>query len=127
MSEPPQQPESSKSKICTFTTKEFVRRLLDDVETKVDKNFVLFLGAGCSVSSGIPAAKELVQEQWLPRLRNYRAPHRSDLETWVKEVIPDYDPENPALAYGEVIKQLFPKTRTAPGFEEALTSERIEP
>ena len=84
---------------------EFVRRLR--AETNADKRFALFLGAGCSVTSGIPAAGALVRDRWIPRLRDFEAPHRSDVETWAKEVIEGHDPENPARSYGKLIDRLF--------------------
>ena len=87
---------------------EFVRRLrADTADIRSEKRFALFLGAGCSVTSGIPSAGGLVRDRWLPRLRSYQAPARSDLEVWAKEVIPDYDPLNPALSYGILIDRLF--------------------
>jgi len=84
---------------------EFVRRLRAD--TNAEKRFALFLGAGCSVTSGIPHAGGLVRDRWLPRLRDFQSPNRSDLTAWAKEVIPDYDPENPAHSYGALIDLLF--------------------
>lgn len=65
---------------------EFVRRLRHD--EAADKRFAVFLGAGCSVSSGIPAAGLLVKERWLPRLRDLRAPDRKDLDAWAATEIP---------------------------------------
>ena len=84
---------------------EFVRRLHAD--TNADKCFAVFLGAGCSVSSGIPSAGTLVQDYWIPRLRDLVAPARSDLGNWTTEAIPGFDPANPALSYGELINRLF--------------------
>ncbi|MEK7314784.1 MAG: SIR2 family protein, partial [Candidatus Eisenbacteria bacterium] len=84
---------------------EFVRRLR--AETNAEKRFALFLGAGCSVSSGIPSAGPLVVDRWIPRLRDYQAPHRADLQVWASEAIDGYDPSNPALSYGELIDHLF--------------------
>jgi Tfp pilus assembly protein PilF len=84
---------------------EFVRRLRRD--DGADKRFAIFLGAGCSVTSGIPAASRLVTEYWLPRLRELRAPDRKDLMDWAAAEIPDFDPTNPAASYGELIDRLF--------------------
>jgi len=89
----------------SIDVEEFVRRLRETV--KADKRFALFLGAGCSVSSGIPSAGDLVKNHWLPRLRDIRAPERSDLEVWATEVIPNYDPASPAASYGTLIDKLF--------------------
>ncbi len=84
---------------------EFVRRLR--TEASAEKRFALFLGAGCSVTSGIPAAGTLVKDRWIPRLRDYKAPDRKDLDAWAGEVIEDYDSSNPAGSYGSLIDKLF--------------------
>lgn len=91
--------------IRSIDVEEFVRRLR--AETSAEKRFALFLGAGCSVTSGIPAAGTLVKDRWIPRLRDYRAPHRKDLDAWAKEVIEGYDSESPARSYGSLIDKLF--------------------
>jgi tetratricopeptide (TPR) repeat protein len=91
--------------VRNIDVEEFVRRLR--AETNADKRFALFLGAGCSVTSGIPAAGALVRDRWIPRLRDFEAPHRSDVEAWAKEVIEGHDPENPGLSYGKLIDRLF--------------------
>jgi hypothetical protein len=85
---------------------EFARRLRR-YEQDLGKRFAFFLGAGCSRSSGIPLAGELVKDRWLPRLRDVEAPHRSDLEAWAHEIVPVYDPKLPAALYGELIDRLF--------------------
>lgn len=84
---------------------EFARRLKSLVQEQ-DKHFAFFIGAGCSVSSGIPAAGPLVRDQWLARLRDFRAPRRRDLEAWAVEGL-GYDPEMPSASYGKVIEELF--------------------
>ena len=91
--------------IRDIDVEEFVRRLR--AEGHYEKQFVLFLGAGCSVSSGIPASRSLVLDRWLPRLRDFKAPERLDLDKWASEIIPGYDPTNPASSYGELIDRLF--------------------
>jgi tetratricopeptide (TPR) repeat protein len=90
----------------TISIEEFARRLRV-TSGAPDKRFAFFLGAGCSVSSGVPHAGSLVKEHWLPRLRDLRAPSRKDLDTWAREVFENYDPSNPAAAYGQVIDHLF--------------------
>jgi tetratricopeptide (TPR) repeat protein len=89
-----------------ITIEEFARRLKVTTAAS-DKRFAFFLGAGCSVSSGVPSAGTLVKDYWLPRLRDLRAPSRKDLDTWASEILPDYSPSNSAAAYGQVIDQLF--------------------
>lgn len=89
-----------------ISVEEFARRL--KVTTgAADKRFAFFLGAGCSVSSGVPAAATLVKNIWLPRLRDLRAPSRKDLDMWAGEILENYDPHNAASVYGQVIDQLF--------------------
>lgn len=85
---------------------EFARRL-KVTSQEADKRFAFFLGAGCSVSSGISAAGNLVKNDWLPRLRDVCAPHCQDLEAWAKEKFADYDPENLSALYGPVMEGLF--------------------
>ena len=101
----PKAAQPSEAPIRGIGVEEFVRRLKAD--TNAEKRFALFLGAGCSVSSGIPTAGELVRDRWIPRLRDYKAPGRSDMDTWAREEIPGYGPENPALSYGDLIGLLF--------------------
>lgn len=84
---------------------EFARRL-KDTSRESDKRFAFFLGAGCSVTSGIPAAGGLVRDHWLPRLRGYRAPHLHH-DDWIREELPDYDAANPGAHYGAVMERLF--------------------
>src|SRR5687767_3914955 len=85
---------------------EFARRLRADSEMP-DKRFAFFLGAGCSISSGIPGASSLVKDYWLPRLREFKAPDQNDVDQWIKEDFPDYDPNNPSGSYGPVLERLF--------------------
>jgi Tfp pilus assembly protein PilF len=89
-----------------LTANEFARRL-KATSVEADKRFAFFLGAGCSVSSGIPAAGGLVMDHWLPGLRDLRAPERKDLETWAKKELPKYEPQNPSALYGQLIDELF--------------------
>ena len=78
--------------------------------------YAFFLGAGCSVTSGIPTAAPLVKDDWLPKLRELdaeahretRTPSNGDFAAWVKQAFPTYDPADPAGIFGEVIDRLFP-------------------
>jgi Tfp pilus assembly protein PilF len=90
----------------TIPADEFARRLFQ-ITKPPDKRFALFLGAGCSVSSGIPSAGSLVKDSWLPRLRDFCAPARKDLDDWAKEILPNYDTANPAASYGDLMDKLF--------------------
>jgi hypothetical protein len=89
-----------------ITAEEFARRLREASEQK-DKRYAFFLGAGCSVSSGIPASSKLVREVWLPRLRDLRAPDFEDSDEWAARAFAGYDRKNPAALYGPVIEELF--------------------
>lgn len=84
---------------------EFTRRLRD-AAGETDTGYAFFIGAGCSRSSGIPTAGELVVDSWLPRLKRLVAP---DIEGdgWLLNDFPGWDPENPAASYGDVIARLF--------------------
>jgi Tfp pilus assembly protein PilF len=91
----------------SLDVREFVRRI--HLEQPGDQRFALFLGAGCSVTSGIPAAGELVTTKWLPRLRDVRAPDEPDAEQWAARALKagGYDPNEPATSYGLVMEELF--------------------
>lgn len=85
---------------------EFARRLKPDSELP-DKRFAFFLGAGCSITSRIPGSAFLVKKRWLPKLYKLRAPKEKDIDNWAKKEFPDYDPDNPADSYGNVMENLF--------------------
>ena len=99
-------PSLDRKALRGMTGEEFARRLKATTEAP-DKRFAFFVGAGCSVSSGVPAAASLVKDDWLHRLRELRAPQRKDLEQWAKETVPGYNPSNPAGSYGPVMHQLL--------------------
>lgn len=97
---------------------EFARRLKASCD-KPDMRFAFFLGAGCSVSSGIPAAGTLVRDEWLPQL--FRTEHSGQsYEAWLEERFPGYVPEKAAIHYGDAILALFPTER-----ERQLEIERL--
>lgn len=102
---PPKKERPSTQPIRNIGVEEFVRRLR--AEASGDKRFALFLGAGCSVTSGIPAAGALVKDHWIPRLHGYHASDHENQDAWVKQVIPGYDSKNPAGSYGSLIDKLF--------------------
>ena len=94
------------NKIKEMSAEEFVRRIKNLIENHEDSKFVFFLGSGCSVSSGIPAAKTLVKN-WLPRLKKIKTGNDDSYETWAKEFYPDYQEENAASLYGTIVEDLF--------------------
>ena len=79
-----------------------LKRMLSEQEG----NFVFFLGAGCSISSGIPGAKDLVQG-WLPQLYQEATGGNILFEEWLPKAFPNYDKDNPAASYARVMRQLF--------------------
>jgi SIR2-like domain len=89
-----------------FRADELARRIKADFESSDHSRYVFFLGAGCSISSGIPSAAGLVQ-QWLPKLKWLRERDDKDWETWAAKQFPGYSKENPAAHYGAVIEDLF--------------------
>ncbi len=54
---------------------EFVRKLKDKADNFSDSKFVFFIGAGCSISSGIPRAvgQAISAKVWLPSSRGATA------------------------------------------------------
>ncbi|MBI2304917.1 MAG: tetratricopeptide repeat protein [Chloroflexi bacterium] len=101
---------------------EFVMRLRGKMEDP-ECRFTFFLGAGCSVSSGIPAAGTLVKS-WLPRLKMFKTRSEDNLDEWVKKEFPDYAPENAALSYAPVFKQLFDSEQEQQREIEKLVEEK---
>ncbi len=88
-----------------ITAHEFVRRFKHSAIT-TECRYTFFLGAGCSVSSGILGAGDLVKS-WLPRLKKLKTGNEEDLETWAKEEFKTYNGSNHAELYGEVMEELF--------------------
>ncbi|MBF0556982.1 MAG: tetratricopeptide repeat protein [Nitrospirae bacterium] len=86
----------------------FVRKLkrLAGPDYDYDSRFIFFLGAGCSVSSGIPAAGALVKD-WLRRLKEEERGDDGDLGPWIKNKFPEYTESNSASYYKEVMEELF--------------------
>jgi hypothetical protein len=92
---------------------EFVKRL-KQVGSEPDRRYAFFLGAGCSITSGIPAAGKLVRDaenkrDWLRRLRDVRSPETTDdqMNEWAKKELTSWNPTSPAASYGELIELLF--------------------
>ncbi len=94
------------NEIREIGVEEFIRRLKNLVEEVEDSKFAFFIGAGCSVSSGIPAAGTLVKS-WLPRLKLLKTGDDSNYGEWVNEIYPEYEDDRASLFYGKVIEDLF--------------------
>src|SRR5689334_8196185 len=99
-------PEGSAMAPLKISAEEFVGRL---AERAPHTQHAFLLGAGCSVGSGIPAAGTLVRDVWLPRLFRWRAVAGESFEEWSARAFADYDPASPALSYGAVMEELFPR------------------
>ncbi|MCH8045834.1 MAG: tetratricopeptide repeat protein [Planctomycetes bacterium] len=107
-------PRRRTGEIRRITAEEFAKRLKVIAENEPEKRFAFLLGAGCSVSSGIPAAGRLVRDEkaksdWLRRLRDVREPSVSDagLDEWARKELSHWDPDDPGASYGELIERLF--------------------
>lgn len=107
-------PRRRTGEIRRITAEEFAKRLKVIADREPEKRFAFFLGAGCSFSSGIPAAGRLVRNEkadtdWLRRLRDVRAPTVSDadLDEWARKELSHWDPDNPGASYGDLIERLF--------------------
>jgi len=86
---------------------EFVCRFRDLIENSNAK-FCFFLGAGCSATSGIPTVGTLVNDIWLPKLRELKIKNQENFDDWFKKRFPEYDKDNAAQYYGEMMESLFP-------------------
>jgi Tfp pilus assembly protein PilF len=84
---------------------EFVRRLRK-TGCDTDCRYSFFLGAGCSKSSGIPTASELVA-QWLPRLKYIKTGNDSDPEKWAAKTFKGFTKEKAGAFYSQIFKALF--------------------
>lgn len=100
----------------------FVRRLHSLVTKEEDCRIVWFLGAGCSVSSGIPTASGLV-DRWLPQLHQSVTGGRSEPHAWVAAEFGELAGDLTSI-YGTVIARLFPTPRERQREIERLTGEK---
>jgi NAD-dependent SIR2 family protein deacetylase len=91
-----------------MTLKEFADEIYASYERDKDTNFVFFLGAGCSKSSGIPLASELALE-WFFKLRS----QESKFSYFVDEHIKDE-------SYSEEAKKISKEEDISPGLYEEI-------
>jgi Tfp pilus assembly protein PilF len=109
-----------------MSANEFVRRLKGQADEEgQDRHYAFWLGAGCSVTSGIPAAASLVKESWLPELHRVKGQGDQPIEEWAKTVFEDYDPENAAGLYGPLMNELFPMRDDRQRETERLCEGRV--
>ncbi len=89
----------------TISPFEFVRRFHHGL-TNHDGRHVWFLGAGCSVSSGIGDADETTL-RWLGELKYLETGTADDVADWIPERFASFDAANPGALYGDVLNALF--------------------
>lgn len=107
-------PPRPSAQLRTITPLEFAKRLRQAANDH-DKRFAFFLGAGCSISSGIPSAGQLVRNDdadtdWLRQLyalRNAKSEVSDDIDDWARKELTHWNPDIPAASYGELIEKLF--------------------
>ncbi len=105
----------------TISPPEFVRRLKHGIVTH-DSKVVWFLGAGCSVSSGVADAESLTN-RWLKELMYLETGQENGLEEWAEERFPAYDRHDAAAAYIQVYDALFYTEQDRQREQEALASD----
>jgi Tfp pilus assembly protein PilF len=88
-----------------ITPDAFVRVLGSQVLGGKDPKFAFLLGAGCSVSSGIPSASSLA-EKWLRALKQQQMGSADGWDEWGRSEF-GYK-AGPGEAYSAIIKRLFP-------------------
>ncbi|HRJ61515.1 MAG TPA: tetratricopeptide repeat protein [Azospirillaceae bacterium] len=84
----------------------FARTLHHEL-TESDSKYAFFLGAGCSITSGIPAAAELVRRHWLPKLVKLRTGDEKHADAWAEKHIKGFKSDNPAASYSAVMEEHF--------------------
>jgi tetratricopeptide (TPR) repeat protein len=92
--------------LTTIGVVEFVNRLRHCL-TEHKQRVTWFLGAGCSVSSGIPTAGGLV-DRWLRQLYDLQGKHSRTYESWVLEAFPQFDRGRPGEYYAKVFARRHP-------------------
>ena len=93
------------SKLREMRALELVRRLKASFY-KEDEKFAFFLGAGCSVSSGVPVCSTLIEKDWLPKLYEIEKAD-IDYDDWYKKQKAKYKSNLSPEMYGDVISRLF--------------------
>ena len=85
----------------------FLQHLKRSVE-EFETSYAFFLGAGCSVSSGIPTAGDLVRYAWLPELHRQLVGTAMDIESWATE---QTSPSNSGTWWGGPVADCSPQHR----------------
>ncbi len=105
----------------TISPSEFVRRLKHGIVSH-DSKVVWFLGAGCSVSSGVDDAGTLTH-RWLSELKYLETGDTDHLEDWAEARFPTYNRDDPAAAYIQVHEALFYTDQDQQREQEALAGD----
>ena len=105
----------------TISPSEFVRRLKHGVVSH-DSKIVWFLGAGCSVSSGVEDAGTLTK-RWIRELKYLETGDEDDLDAWAESRFPTFDRDDPAAAYIQVHDALFYTDQEQQREQEALAAD----
>jgi Tfp pilus assembly protein PilF len=116
--------EGSNETLRRMPAEEFVRRL-KMAAGQHDVHYAFWVGAGCSISAGIPGAGALVADRWLPRLQRVRGISDDGFEQWVDQAFSGYDPQDPAEMYGAVMEELFIQPEARQREVEALCDGRF--
>jgi Tfp pilus assembly protein PilF len=90
----------------TISAHEFAGRFARGVREH-QQSFTWFLGAGCSISSGIMDAGGLV-DKWLLELHELQDSSEQSFEAWRQNKFPTYDPNNRAMLYASAFESRHP-------------------
>ena len=92
-------------KIGLFKFTRMLRRIAENRDNKI----VFFIGAGCSLSSGVPSAADLTKE-WIKELKMLEVEDSLSFDEWIStnEKYKNYTDENSSAFYANVINDLFP-------------------
>ena len=104
-------------------------RILIDLLADVKSNgrFGILLGAGCSLTSGVPIASGILQDtkNELYRIYNSRAAQGpGEIEEWLRKLNKLQDPRT---AYGEALEWLRPNARLRRAYLEQYFLVKIRP
>lgn len=103
---------------------EFVRRVGDHCLKNRGSRLIFFLGAGCSISSGIPSGADLARA-WLARLHYLKTePGQSSFVAWAEASGYPGAGEAPGRYYSKVASELFRSAEARRREIERLTSEK---
>jgi tetratricopeptide (TPR) repeat protein len=87
-------------------TTEFAKRIASSLTGDPDFLVTWFLGAGCSISSGIPTASTLTRT-WLQGLHEMSTDGTISLADWAATEFPGIDLDSPSNFYGDVMERRF--------------------